>query len=124
DRVLGERRASIARGRRPRRYVAVAVRVHGDPCTRHAVTRAAVRLPGRNEALDPGAIDVTDADTIAPVDVTHRVGLGVDGVDHVLIGDEDVADPPVHIPGIEVVPLLIEDLDPVVPPVGDPEATL
>ena len=94
------------------------------PSPRHTMVRAAGGLPRRNEADEHVAIDRSDADAVPPVDVPEPAGLGVDGVHHLILGEEEVADAPVLIARVQVVTLLVEDLEAVVATVRDPEAAL
>ena len=79
------------------------------------------RLDERDDAI---LVDVPDADPVSPAHMVGGARLGVDRVEHVVIGDENPADPAIHIPRFEVVAVLVEDFEAMVAPVCDPQASL
>src|SRR5262245_22313814 len=112
-RVLGERAARVNHRVRAFRGIHIPVRVDGDAFASRPLIDAVFAFERRDESGDAVLVEGTDAHTVAPVGVVQRTRLRVDRVNGVAL-DEDPADAPVHVARLEIVPILVEDLQPVV----------
>src|SRR5690606_21391134 len=124
DRVLGKRSACLAQGVGPLSRIDVAVRINRNTFTRGTLTQTVLALEGLDESGHVVVVDVADAYPVTPAGMVGRAGLGVDGVEHVILGDEQPADAAEGIAGFQVVAFLVEDLDAVIAAIGHPQATL
>ena len=79
---------------------------------------------GRNEVRQPVLAGRADAHAVHPARMPVLLGFGVDGIQHVVVVDEQAADAAVLVVDVEQVPVLVEDLDAVVAAVGDEQPAL
>ena len=77
-----------------------------------------------DEVPDLSRAGTPDPQSLPPAGIVVVVGLGIDGIENVIVIDEEPTDPAELVPGVEVRPLLIEDLDPAIAPVGHEQASL
>ena len=107
--------------------VDVALGVSGHSFThRPAAAHAGCSRRGvlRDEIPDLSRPGATDPKTLSPAGIVVGAGLRIDRVEHVVVVDEEPTDPAELIPGVKVIPLLIEDLDPPIAPVGHEQPSL
>src|SRR5687768_4384908 len=93
---------------------------------RHALPRGSLRLIVRMrwyEGQDSVLLRAANADARLPVRVSSRARFRVDRIQRVGAVDEQAADPAELAPRVEEFAVLVEDLDAMVPAVGDDEAS-
>ena len=105
------------------RAIHISVAVDRYPFTGRVPRPLLVGVSGDKRSDHVGA-GAPDPDAGTPAGVVRPSCFGVDRVEHVIIGNEQAADPAELVVRVEVVPVLIEDLDPVVAPIGHEEAAL
>ena len=75
-----------------------------------------------NPAGDVVVIDMANAHAVYPAGVVGRAGFGIDGIEHVFIGDEDATDTAELVARLQVVTVLIKHFQAMIASVSDPEA--
>ena len=78
---------------------------------------------GLDKAGDDVSMNGADANTIAPARMTGWAGFGIDGIDHVIVSDEQAADAAEVVTGFEVIAVLVINLDAMIATVSYPQAT-
>src|SRR5262245_63850711 len=121
--VLREGSARLIEGVGPLCGVHIAVAIDGHAFARCALIHAILTREWRDESHNALLVHRSDAATVVPVWMVQRSCLGVDHVEHVAL-DEDSARAAEHIARLEVLSVLIEDFEAVVPAIGHPEPTL
>src|SRR5688572_13027696 len=122
-RVLRERTAGLRQRVRALGGVDITLCIHRDAFAGGSLIDAIWPLERRDERRNAVFIQRTDAHAVSPVRVIQRARLGIDRVKRVVF-DEEAADASVGVPGLEVLALKVEDLEPVVAAIGYPETTL
>src|SRR5207244_2414684 len=95
-------------------------RVDRDAFARGALIDAVVAFEVRDERGDAIFANWTDAYAVAPVRVVQRTRLRVDHVEQVAL-DEEAARAAERVARLEVLAVLIEDLEPMVAAIRDPQ---
>src|SRR3954454_6454320 len=122
DGVLGERAAGLGQRIRPFRRIDIAIRIDRDPFTCRALIHTIVALEGRDESGDAIFVEETDTHAVTPVRVVQWTRLGVDDIQGRAL-DEEAARPAEGVTRLQVLAVLIEDLEPVVAAIRDPQTS-
>src|SRR5437867_2964861 len=99
----------------------VAEFIHSTEFRTAARLRPRVAALVENEVLDPAVQRIADPDTLLKTRIVDIVRLRVEDIDEVIVidGEGDTARHPKLVPRRQILPFLVEDLDPRIGPVAD-----